>query len=547
MSRSKTSRSDFDQSAVGTAMSSAPPNGSSGPPSSPKLPNRSNWPSASLRLSAIAESTACAWTAAMPCREWPIESNAPAFASDSITFLLQATVSILRMKSAKSLNAPFSSRARTIDSTTLCPTLRTDARPKRTAGPAAGGGAGGAARPRGPRLARPAGRPEGVVPDVAHRRQAEADVGADGGEVPGGLVDVRREHLDAHPAALGEVDRAAVLVVADAGEQPGHVLGRVVRLEVRRPVGDQPVRRRVGLVERVVGERDEDVPQGLDRRVGEPALLHAGLEADELRVQDRLLLLAHRAAQQVGLAEGVPGDLLRDRHDLLLVDDQAVGRAEDVLQRLGQLRVDRRDLLLAVLAQRVVGVRVGAHRAGPVERADGGDVLEVVRAHQPQQRPHRAAVELEDAEGLAPGQQGVGVRVGEVLADLVEVDRLLAVEHDVAQRVVDDREVAQAQEVHLEQAQRLAGRVVELRDDGAVGLPAHDRDGLDQRVAADDDAGGVHAPLALEALQLAGLVDDLGRAGVGLVAGAELTGLLVARVGGGADPRQREGLARPRW
>ena len=138
MSRSKTSRSDFDQSAVGMAMSSAPLNGSSSAVAvAPKLPNRSNCPSASLRLSAMAESTAWACTAAMPCREWPRESNAPALARDSITFLLQATVSILRMKSAKSLNGPFSSRARTIESTTLCPTLRTEARPKRMSVPTA--------------------------------------------------------------------------------------------------------------------------------------------------------------------------------------------------------------------------------------------------------------------------------------------------------------------------------------------------------------------------------------------------------------------------
>ena len=57
--------------------------------------------------------------------------------SDSITFLLQATASILRRKSEKSLNAPFSSRARTIASTTLCPTLRIEASPKRMSVPTA--------------------------------------------------------------------------------------------------------------------------------------------------------------------------------------------------------------------------------------------------------------------------------------------------------------------------------------------------------------------------------------------------------------------------
>ena len=62
-------------------------------------------------------------------------------------------------------------------------------------------------------------------------------------------------------------------------------------------------------------------------------------------------------------AEGVAGDLLGDRHDLLLVDDQAVGVAEDLRQRLGQLGVDRHDRLAAVLAVGVLVVRVRAHRA----------------------------------------------------------------------------------------------------------------------------------------------------------------------------------------
>jgi hypothetical protein len=54
-------------------------------------------------------------------------------------------------------------------------------------------------------------------------------------------------------------------------------------------------------------------------------------------------------------------------------------------------------------------------------------------------------------------------------------------------RVVDDRQVAQAQEVHLEQAERLSGRVVELRDDRAVGGPAHQRDVVD-RLGPHDEA-----------------------------------------------------------
>ncbi len=70
-------------------------------------------------------------------------------------------------------------------------------------------------------------------------------------------------------------------------------------------------------------------------------LAHALRERHVLLVQDLLLLLAHRPAQQVGVAERIAGHLLRDRHDLLLVDDQAVRVVEDLRERFGQLRMDR--------------------------------------------------------------------------------------------------------------------------------------------------------------------------------------------------------------
>jgi hypothetical protein len=51
-------------------------------------------------------------------------------------------------------------------------------------------------------LAGPDDLVDDVVPDVADRLQAEADVAADSREAAHRLVDVRREDLDAHPPAL---------------------------------------------------------------------------------------------------------------------------------------------------------------------------------------------------------------------------------------------------------------------------------------------------------------------------------------------------------
>jgi hypothetical protein len=51
---------------------------------------------------------------------------------------------------------------------------------------------------------------------------------------------------------------------------------------------------------------------------------------------------------------------------------------------------------------------------------------------------------------------------------------------EVLHGVVEDREVAQPEEVHLDQPSPRSG-VVELGDDLAVLLAAHDRDDVDQR------------------------------------------------------------------
>lgn len=98
-----------------------------------------------------------------------------------------------------------------------------------------------------------------VGADVAHGSHTEADVLTDWGEVQGRVVDVWRQHRDAQASTLIEVDREFVLVVAHRGEQRGHVLRRVVSLEEGRPIGHETVGRRVGLVERIVGEGQQNV------------------------------------------------------------------------------------------------------------------------------------------------------------------------------------------------------------------------------------------------------------------------------------------------
>ena len=189
--------------------------------------------------------------------------------------------------------------------------------------------------------------------------------------------------------------------------------------------------------------------------------------------------------------------------------------------------MDGGDLLCTVLAQRVVGVGVRAHGARTVKGDGRGDVLEVVGAHELEQLAHGPAVQLEHAQGVPAGQQLVGA--GVVDGQVLEVqDEPVPVERDVLEGIRDDREVAQPQEVHLDQPQALARGVVELGDHLPVLLAAHERDDVDQRVRGHDHARGVDTPLALEPLQALRRLEDLHGLGVVLEDLAQLAGLVVA-------------------
>ena len=95
------------------------------PSSVPSRPAKSeSWPIASLRLTSTYWSTADSWMATRARRWCFISSNAPALTSDSMTRLLQTSAGTFSMKSLKSVNRPFSSRAATMPETTLAPTLR---------------------------------------------------------------------------------------------------------------------------------------------------------------------------------------------------------------------------------------------------------------------------------------------------------------------------------------------------------------------------------------------------------------------------------------
>ena len=88
---------------------------------------------------------------------------------------------------------------------------------------------------------------------------------------------------------------------------------------------------------------------------------------------------------------------------------------------------------------------------------------------------------------------------------------------DERDRLVDHVEVAQAEEVHLQQAERLDRVHRELRHDLLVGALLLQRHDVHQRLGADHDAGGVDRVLPRQPLERPREVDDLARDRIGVV------------------------------
>ena len=132
------------------------------------------------------------------------------------------------------------------------------------------------------------------------------------------------------------------------------------------------------------------------------------------------------------------------------------------------------------------------------------------------------------AEGLPGAEDLVGLGVVQRELEHVHVDA--AVGLDVLDRVADDGQVPQAEEVHLQRAHVLAVRAVEPGDPRAVVGTAVDRHDVDQRLGRQDDAGGVDAGAPDQALDAPAGVDDLLDVRVFLVQLAEFDGLAVAGV-----------------
>ena len=257
----------------------------------------------------------------------------------------------------------------------------------------------------------------------------------------------------------------------------------------------------MGLVERVAGKRLPVLPDLLER-VGVVAALVSALEELGLHLGDQVaLLLAHRLPQRVGLTLGEAGELLRQQHDLLLVHGDAVGLREVLLAGV-EVVLDRFLAMLPADKRRDV-----LQRSGTVERVHGDQVRKLRRLEVLQVPLHADRLVLENADRVPALEQLI--RGGVVERERLRVELHATAALDVADRILDDGQRLEPEEVHLEQTGVLRDGVVELRAHHVAVLGRGDRDELGDVVRGDDDPAGVDARVADRALDDAGLLEHL--------------------------------------
>ena len=232
--------------------------------------------------------------------------------------------------------------------------------------------------------------------ETADRAESIADAVADGTETELALVDIGRKHPDLHAPDLVDEGDHLVDVLHIRRQHGGHEVGWIMGLEVRRAEGQQRIAGGMRLRERVAAELLHLVEDVVGDSVVD-ALTAGAFEEHGAHLDHFLgLLLGHGAAQQVGLAQGEPGEKLGHGHHLFLVEEHPVSAGERSFQD-GVRIADRRP---AVLAADVVLHSAGLQGSGAEERHQGDDVFDRIRLQAGDQFLHAVRFELEDRRGL---------------------------------------------------------------------------------------------------------------------------------------------------
>ena len=150
-------------------------------------------------------------------------------------------------------------------------------------------------------------------------------------------------------------------------------------------------------------------------------------------------------------------------------------------------------------------LRNPVHRPRPVQRDERDDVGEIRRLEIDADAAHALGFELKHPKGFAATEHLVRARI--IVGDGRQLEGRISRAPDLVGGRLHHREVAQSQEVHLEQTDPFDVTHLVLRVDVAF-ADSHQRYVFDQRVFGDDDAGGMGRRVPGQAFDRVGRIDE---------------------------------------
>ena len=289
-------------------------------------------------------------------------------------------------------------------------------------------------------------------------------------------------------------------------------------LEVGRPVRNQGIADAVGLVEGIAGEGLDQVEYlGRQRPVESlaqgpadkpvPLFSHQGSD-----------FLAHGLAHRVCLAQRIAGKPLQDQQYLVLVHNHPIRLVQQFLQA---------GMGICNASPAVLGLNEGIdmlHGPWTVKGNHCRNVAQVGRLQLLDIPLHPGAFQLEQVRGLARRQEVEGLLVVQGQSAHVNLDALGLIQE--LGGPVQNGQVGQAQEVHLQQAQlghRVHG-ILGHQHRAALVAPGGTLQGnrFRQGFVGNEDAGCVGADVVDDSLQALGVIHQVVNGVVGLIGIDEL-------------------------
>ena len=220
-----------------------------------------------------------------------------------------------------------------------------------------------------------------------------------------------------------------------------------------------------------------------------PLLLHNGM-----------LLLAHGPANQIAAPHGVPAQIPHDLHHLLLIDDTPIGGRQNSFQLRAGIGYD----VLVAPAFNIFGD--GVHGARPVQRNAVDDIFHASGPKLLHEILHAAALQLEDALRLARSDVGKYLLV--LIVKMVQINLPSRGFLYELHRILNHRQRAQPQKVHLQKPQLLQRGHGELSGDGPV-APSGQGHELVCSLRADHHPRGMHGGVSRQPFQTLAHIDEM--------------------------------------